>query len=247
MTKTPYDSDFYFNQRVGSTSSAHGVVPLIIDLFNPRSVVDVGCGTGTWLSVFQKTGVDDVFGVDGAYVDTASLMIDRSNFQPADLTRPLKLSRKFDLACCLEVGEHIPTHLSGQLVNDLINLAPVIIFSAAVPGQCGVDHINEQWQFYWSKLFSDNGYLAVDCIRPAIFDNHSIDWWYRQNILAYCKPGFVPSGCSVVDSAYHINRILPEMTIGPKNGTQALEFLKISVPILTKGIQNKLHHLIARR
>ena len=49
-----YAEQFYAEQREGSLCSAREVVPLILELVNPRSVVDVGCGVGTWLSVFVE-------------------------------------------------------------------------------------------------------------------------------------------------------------------------------------------------
>jgi hypothetical protein len=49
----------------GAQSSARVIVPLVMELTHPRSVIDVGCGNGSWLSVFNKHGVEDFLSVDG--------------------------------------------------------------------------------------------------------------------------------------------------------------------------------------
>lgn len=65
----PYTSEFFDNIRNGSLRSAQVVVPIAIELARPKSVVDVGCGDGTWLSVFRHLGVNDTLGLDGDYVN----------------------------------------------------------------------------------------------------------------------------------------------------------------------------------
>jgi 2-polyprenyl-3-methyl-5-hydroxy-6-metoxy-1,4-benzoquinol methylase len=78
-----------------------------VELFEPSSVVDVGCGVGHWLAEFQRLGVDDVTGVDGGYVDRDRLRIPVECFHAHDLGEPLRLSRAFDLAMSVELAEHL--------------------------------------------------------------------------------------------------------------------------------------------
>ena len=96
MNDNSYTPDYYGALAAGSQRSAEVIVPLIIDMFRPRSVVDVGCGVGTWLSVFKARGVEDVFGIDREYVDTRMLAISPKEFLAFDLRQPLRLDRKFD-------------------------------------------------------------------------------------------------------------------------------------------------------
>jgi hypothetical protein len=51
--------------------------------------------------------------------------------------------KRFDLAISLEVAEHLPEGSAGALVSTLIEAAPVVVFSAAIKGQSGTNHINE--------------------------------------------------------------------------------------------------------
>jgi SAM-dependent methyltransferase len=158
-----------------------------MELLEPASVVDLGCGLGTWLSVFAELGVEDVLGIDGEYVDRSALAIPADRFLARDLTRPLELPRTFDLAVSLEVAEHLPPDAAQTLVDSLTRHAPAVLFSAAIPGQDGVDHVNTQWPSYWRGLFLPRGYRAVDCIRPRIWDDEDVEFWYRQNLLLFVR------------------------------------------------------------
>ena len=73
----PYSVDFFTSHRAGSASSAARLVPLVLDLTDATSVIDVGCGIGTWLAEFVARGVPDVLGVDGAWVNPGQLLISR--------------------------------------------------------------------------------------------------------------------------------------------------------------------------
>lgn len=181
-----YTTDFFQAIGGGSLKSAQTVVPELVDLFHPQSVIDVGCGTGAWLSVFQKQGVE-IFGIDGNYVSPSVLQISSESFEAFDLTLPLSLKRTFDLVVSLEVAEHLPEHCADQFVENLVSLGPIVVFSAAIPFQGGTHHVNEQWPDYWSKKFKSRGYVCADCIRPRIWSNPGVEWWYAQNLLVYLR------------------------------------------------------------
>jgi SAM-dependent methyltransferase len=152
-------------------------------MVNPASVLDVGCGTGTWLKAFEEQGIADYLGVDGNYVDRTMLRIPEKNFVAIDITKPFDLSRKFDLVLSLEVAEHLPPSVADTFVSTLVRHGTAILFSCAIPGQGGQNHLNEQWPAYWSKKFAAYGYYFHDSIRPMIWDNEKVEWWYRQNIF----------------------------------------------------------------
>ena len=184
-TSSQYTDAYFAMHESGAVRSARAIVPLVIDLIHPRSVVDVGCGTGAWLSVVIDSGVDDVLGVDGAYVDPARLLIPAERFVAHDLETPLELGRRFELALSLEVAEHLPASSGSVHIKSLVDLAPVVLFSAAVPGQGGIGHVNEQWQDYWAGLFAEHNYVPVDAIRPVIWKRQEVEPWYAQNVLLY--------------------------------------------------------------
>jgi len=187
MTNSSHYSDCFFTDKEDDVLiSAGEIVPFLCDLFNPRSVVDVGCGTGLWLSEFRRRG-KNVFGIDGDYVNRELLRIPPDDFLAHDLTRPLPINRQFDLVLCLEVAEHLPPASAFDLVRSLVGLGNIIVFSAAIPGQGGIQHLNEQWPAYWVDLFAKCGCEWKDLIRPTIWLNERILWYYRQNMLVFFR------------------------------------------------------------
>jgi SAM-dependent methyltransferase len=185
---TTYTVKWFSGHATGASTSAEVVVPLVMDLVRPGDVVDVGCGMGGWLAEFLEAGVEDVLGLDGDYVDRSMLAIPAEKFRAHDLTCPLPVERKFDLAVSLEVAEHLPAGVAEQFVNGLTQLAPAVLFSAALPGKAGNRHVNEQWPSYWAGLFKARGYILMDPIRPAVWNEPRVDWWYRQNMFLYATP-----------------------------------------------------------
>lgn len=184
---SPYTTDFYKNIQAGSLRSAEVIVPLVLELVKPKSVIDIGCGDGSWLSIFRKSGIKDFLGVDGNWVDRQILKIPEERFLYHEMQKPLRLERQFDLVVSLEVAEHISAKYAEIFIESLTNLGPVVLFSAAIPFQGGVNHLNEQWQDYWANLFERRGYVAIDCIRKHIWKNDNVEFWYAQNIFLYAN------------------------------------------------------------
>jgi len=182
-----YSANFYRAQVMASAKSAAHTVPELLKWISPRSVVDIGCGTGTWLREFQNCGVRDVLGIDGDYVDRGLLAIDPAHFRPQDLTQRMTMGRRFDVAVSLEVAEHLPTERGSSFVEDLCLLAPLVLFSAAIPGQGGTNHVNEQWQSYWAALFDQRGYQAMDVLRQPLWHDPEVEFWYSQNMILYAS------------------------------------------------------------
>lgn len=184
----PYTSEFFRSLRPGSYRSAEALLPIVMDMLSPNSVVDVGCGDGSWLAVLSRHfGIEEVIGIDGPYIDRTDLQIPEERFKAVDLSKPFRLDRDFELAISLEVAEHLPAQAAATFVRSLTELAPVVLFSAAIPLQGGVQHLNEQWPDYWAQIFSALGYTAVDCIRPRIWMDDRISLWYRQNTVLYVR------------------------------------------------------------
>jgi SAM-dependent methyltransferase len=178
-----YDEAFFRRQLGVGVSSARRILPFILDATKATSIIDVGCGTGTWLSVARELGCPDVIGIDGAWVPLDQLLIPTPLFNVVDLLRPGVPSRRFELALCLEVAEHLPPESAAALVSFLTAAAPAVLFSAAVPFQGGTGHINEQYPSYWLRLFRTHDFDAVDCVRPRFWTDRDVQFFYRQNML----------------------------------------------------------------
>ena len=184
-----HDIKYKHSNSVHNLNSSNKVVPIIIEMFKPASVLDVGCGIGTWLKSFIDLGVVDVLGIDGDYVNREQLSehIEPVNFLAKDLSLPFDLGRKFDVVISLEVAEHLPESTAAEFVDSLVKHGDIIIFSAAIPSQGGQNHLNEQWKKYWIDLFARHQYSVYDLIRPRIWDMQEVDYWYKQNMIVFGK------------------------------------------------------------
>jgi hypothetical protein len=183
-----YNNDFYEDRYQRTKYSVDTILPIVRDIIpNINSVVDLGCGVGAWLYGFKKLGVEDVTGYDGPYVNKKYLKISEANFIDCDLTIPLKIVKRYDLAMSLEVAEHLPKDKAKIFIDSLTNLSDVVLFSAALPGPGGIGHVNCQWPEYWIKLFDQNGYKAFDLVRGAIWNEKGITNCYRNNAFIFIK------------------------------------------------------------
>jgi SAM-dependent methyltransferase len=204
-----YDAHYYACEGpAASERSARIVVPHVFSILRPKSVIDVGCGTGAWLAEFRTNGVERTLGLDGDHIDPAQLLIPTDMFMPVDLSDPLQLQEKFELAICLEVAEHLPKRCSATLVRSLVGLSPVILFSAAIPLQGGTHHVNEQWPDYWHLRFAQYNYRPLDLIRKRIWKNSEVEFWYRQNIFFYVREDLVTSNPEFVGATQDANDLL---------------------------------------
>ena len=178
-----YDEAYFSWQRQTAEGSAAALLPVVL-------ILDVGCGTGAWLQEARRLGVEDVLGLDDG--GAGSLVIPQDCFMQVDLERPLNVPRRFDLAICMEVAEHLRPARGPALVRELAGVADAVLFSAAIPGQTppgSPEHQNERWQTYWAGLFRDADYEPVDALRPLIWDDRRIAFWYRQNAFVAAAQG----------------------------------------------------------
>lgn len=203
-----YDQAFYSNYIDGSTLSASIVIPLVLKLIpDVKSVVDVGCGVGTWLAEFKRNNVNFVRGYDGGSPPKDYLLINEEEYQKADFTTGYPNQEKVDLAVSLEVAEHLDEKYAEAFVKNLCSLSDIILFSAAIPGQGGTHHINERWPSYWADIFKAEGYRFFDVVRPQIWYDKRIEWWYRQNIFLVVKQDredLIKSFCALVATQEHL-------------------------------------------
>jgi len=191
MAGKPYNHAFYGSQSADSATSAGEMVPYLGELLQCKSVIDVGCGVGTWLAEFRKLGITDLLGLDGPWVKSSSYRIPYAQFLSSDLAAPSEIivDRRFDFALSMEVGEHLPREKANDFIRFLTSLSDVVLFSAAIPGQGGRNHINEQWPDFWIDIFSELGYEMFDVIRPRFWDNKLVSYYYAQNAFLYIKKG----------------------------------------------------------
>lgn len=179
--------DFAWHVRHGelTDASARKILAILKRAFGFETVLDIGCGDGRWLRQALAHNATSVMGVDGPWTDTSQLLVPSDSVLIADLSGPVELGRRFDMAISLEVAEHLPPDSSAQMVRNLVAHSDLVLFGAAIPFQGGFRHINERWQSEWVKLFDQENYQAFDLVRSRTWSDADIHYWYRQNTLVY--------------------------------------------------------------
>ena len=226
-----YNKGFYEGQADESYNSGKTILQTLASEIKFDSVIDVGCGVGAWLKAAKELGVKDICGVDGDYVLPEQLWISVDQFSGQDLNLPICMSRKFDLAISVEVAEHLPAQRAENFIADLCGLSDMVLFSAAIPFQGGHNHVNENWLEYWSLYFSKLGFVASDFLREKLWNDNTVKYWYRQNIVLFCREsvvdGLAPNltFLNQARSVVHPEHYLRSIRRGPKNGmTHSLKF-----------------------
>lgn len=158
--------------------------------FHPKSLVDVGCGSGGISLAFMKAGCKEISAFD---YSKAAVELSRSkgivSAQEIDLTKAEIIPAKGDLCICLEVAEHLPESYAKNLCRLLSEVAPILVFTAAPPDQGGHLHLNEKPQSYWIDLMKsfvmEYDVEAVDRIRKAFNGRMISD--YDTNLMVFKK------------------------------------------------------------
>ncbi len=188
-----YDTAFYDRHVAGSARAAEVIVGRVKALVAPRTVIDVGCGVGAWVKAWSEAGAEAV-GCDGDYVDRDLLVCAPEQFHAVDLSEPETLAavmgeRRFDLVMSLEVAEHLDAAVARGFVGALCGCTDMVLFGAAIPGQGGTDHVNEQFPSYWVAIFAAFGFEPFDLLRPLISADTRVPFWYRQNTILFAREG----------------------------------------------------------
>lgn len=179
-----YDANYFVEEGRVARLAAEAVLPTVLALTQPRKVIDVGCGEAAFAAVARSLGCE-VLAVD-AFVPAEQVFVPLDEFARCDLREGVDCWG-FDLAICTEVGEHLPEEAAGALVAGLCN-AKFVLWSAAIPGQGGVDHINCQWPSWWAAFFADHGFIGTRAPFAKFWDDKRIAGFYRQNFILWSTP-----------------------------------------------------------
>lgn len=177
----------YFVEGIFKTDYA-SIASLIFKTYQPKTIVEFGCGPGHLTRELDKLNIA-VTAIDGFsnpdFKRAKSITFTKVDLNDQKAIAQFLGDKKFDLAICTEVGEHLNPASSVHLVKYLTQSAPVVIFSAAVPGQGGHGHINCQPRELWHDLFSKSGFRLIDSFRQKLRDNETLAMWYKLNLLDY--------------------------------------------------------------
>jgi SAM-dependent methyltransferase len=155
-----YDRCYYLEHEEPSMAQAADVIASsIMSEFSPRSVVDVGCGTGLLLLALKRIGVQDCRGAE--YSEAALEICKKRGIDVVkfDLEQDVELGLKADVVVSTEVAEHLPASCADHFVDILCGIADTIILTASPPSRWGgVNHVNEQPNEYWIEKFVSRNY-----------------------------------------------------------------------------------------
>jgi len=155
-----------------------------------KSALDLGCGNGLLLACLHKLG-KTIQGVDGSPCALLHIPKEIKAFVALhDLTQPLSLGR-FDLVICSEVAEHIHSCYADALIKTICQHSTgYVYFTAAVPGQGGAYHVNEQPLQYWIKKFEKFGFhnnsVKTERLQNALARKIDKMWWLKNNSMIFC-------------------------------------------------------------
>ena len=246
MSLYQYGKAFFAYQQIGSLASARSVVPVVLRHLKPLSILDVGCGAGAWVAAYDEAGASHVVGVDAGYVPAEQLLFDASRFRAIDVSSSFRLGRTFDLVQCLEVAEHLDPSASETLVDNLVAHAPIVVFSAAPPGQGGEHHINERPYAFWRNLFAKRGYSLFDFLRPQIRACLAVEHWYRYNMLLFVRQDAVDSLEPAV-AATRVGAHEPVPDRSPIGWRARRRVLSVLPPAVVTRLASVKHRMVLRR
>ncbi len=144
----------------------------------PASLLDVGCGTGAMVRAAQALHVDAVG------VDQLVTLEYGPGFVHHDLRNKLDLERVFGMVVSIEVAEHLPESVADNFCNVLAHhVCPngILVFTAAMPGQAGWDHVNCQPREYWAHKL----YLTGLRENLQLCYKLALAWWLTPTQLQY--------------------------------------------------------------
>ncbi len=182
-----YDDNFAASP-LRNKAWAENFSDIILNAFNPKSVIDFGCGTGDLLYPFEKKGIE-VLGIDGSSANRNHCKINKDNFLLFDIRDIYKSKKKYDLCFCLEVAEHIEEKHSNSLIDSLTQSSSSIVFTAAPPWQLGVHHVNLKPYSWWVKKFEAVNFIfdksLTENLKQKMKKIPGIQNWYIKNLLVF--------------------------------------------------------------
>lgn len=188
-----YDARYYDYVDRLAAEAAPTMAASLLEMFAPATVVDVGCGTGAFLAEMQRRGAR-VHGLeysDAGVARTRAKGLGVSQFDLGSDVRPDLPHAQFELVTSFEVAEHLPAQLADRYLDTLVSLGRRVVMTAAVPGQGGLNHVNEQPNEYWIEHFARRGFRHQPALTRQLRERWSAGMreqkWYADNVLVFFR------------------------------------------------------------
>lgn len=143
----------------------------LLDFINVKSVVDFGCGIGSYLESAFNKGIVKIKGYDigGDYAKKYTPEHIQPNIEYIDCTTKM-VTEKYDCVISFETAEHIEPSGTNQFCDNLVGALDkngFLFFTGAPAGQEGCGHINCQRKSFWMLKFLERD-LEFDAITTVV-------------------------------------------------------------------------------
>jgi SAM-dependent methyltransferase len=162
---TVYTDPTLYERQEAERTPWMKLITELVRKYEVKTAIDFGCGLGVDVLKLIDAGLD-AYGLDGSEDLKQHVLFHESRYRVGDLTTTLEIP-PYDLIWCREVAEHLPAESAPKLIHNIVDNGRVCYFTAAQPGQPGVNHINCQPTNYWLAEFASHGWY-MDTYLSAI-------------------------------------------------------------------------------
>lgn len=163
-----YDKSYYLHYDDGRSYANEelwrpqfqAIAQKIVDIYTPKSFLDVGCAYGYLVAALRDLGVE-AYGVD---VSEFAISQVREDIRPycfsANVVEglPVELPSQFDCISTIEVIEHLYEEDAQPFLHAICERTEQVIFSSTGEDISDPVHFNVQQREYWAKRFLAEGF-----------------------------------------------------------------------------------------
>ena len=92
-----YDNKFFKNTIKFEAESASQFVKVVLKYYQPKSIVDIGCGAGIYLKEFSEKGINNLLGLDGSPAAAEEFLLSRDKLIIFDLAQKYNFEENYDI------------------------------------------------------------------------------------------------------------------------------------------------------
>lgn len=182
----------WFRNRVKSKKGPHKssihLADIIFKRFQPKRVIDLGCGTMSFANRMSELGVKRVVGVDGSKFNKE--FAGGAKYLAHNLAEPFPESRKFDLVTSWDVFEHLPESAEPVIAKTVRRLSSKWLIVSIDPSSWGRHHLNCKPTGHWRKLFEKAGFVFKKSLtkklqKEILADSRITSHWYARNLSVF--------------------------------------------------------------
>jgi len=184
-----YDDEFFQWHVTHARKYSMRTMDWYIQKYRPDSVVDFGCGIGSYL----ESAYDYDIKIKGYEISLDAFRYTPEFIRPyieyRDCTEVINCGI-FDTVISFETAEHIEPEGTNQFILNLVNATgKTLLFTAAPPGQEGTGHINCRTRDFWMMELSDlliyNDILTGEI--SEAWEKLGAPWYIVKNLMVFSR------------------------------------------------------------